>query len=328
LLRSTLPLGDTIRICLNSEVIIPKKLDTPIIQEWIIGTDYDFESINVEGEEIKVSHHEKPYPHIEIEGIGEVTGRVRLFADKISGGRSEGIESSNGFIVNVLGRNILPDDPYFGLDNLNHSTWAAFRATVKANYLDGKISVDREGVAMSRELTATREILMRFFNTARQKAKKAVEESWPTPGDAIAGKIGERMPFQPLERLVDDYLRAPSQAPDFLDTKHVDDAVQFRKKWREEIVGSPEKLVKRTVMSELDPTEKLIRYDVFTQEIIINKNHPFSMEYSDSPEQLRMLQDSALVEFLTDTYMLDSGLPEDRLSEISDYRDRMHRLVA
>lgn len=328
LLRTSLPLGDSIRISVNNETIVPKKLETKVTKEWKLGQDYDFDTITFSDEEIAVTHHEKPYPHIKLEGIGEVTGTVRLFADKISGGKSDIRESSNGFIVNVLGRNILPDDPYFGLENLSHSTWASFRCAIRADYLDGRISVDREGVAASRELLATRAILMRFFNDARIAANRAVQESWPTDGDAIAGKIGERMPFQPLERLVEEYLVDIDDTPEFIDAKQIGDAAEFRKMWREEIIGSPEKLVRKTTMADLEPSEKLVRYDVAKQEIVINKSHPFSVEYSDNPEQLRMLQDTALVEFLTDTYMLDSGLPEDRLTEISDYRDRMLRLVA
>lgn len=328
LLKTSLPLGDSIRISVNEETIVPKKVGTKVLREWTIGEDYEFETILVGGEEVSVSHHATPYPHIKINGIGELTGTVRLFADKISGGKSEERENSNGFIVNVLGRNILPEDPYFGLENLSHSTWASFRCAVRADYLDGKISVDREGVAASPELVATRSILMRFFNAARSAANKAVQESWPTPGDAVAGKISERMPFQPLERLVEEYLVDVDDTPDIIDASSVSDAPAFREEWREDIIGTPEKLVRKTTMVELEPTEKLVRYDVSKQEIVINKSHPFSVEYSDNPEQLRMLQDTALVEFLTDTYMLDSGLPEDRLMEISDYRDRMLRLVA
>lgn len=328
LLRTSLPLGDSIRISVNGEVIVPKKLETKVTKEWVLGRDYDFESIQVGDKSIPVSHHENPYPYILIDGIGKITGTVRLFAERISGGKSEVRESSNGFVVNVLGRNVHPEDPYFGLENLSHSTWASFRCAVRADYLDGKISVDREGVAISQELLATRAILMRFFNDARAAAKKAVEENWPSEGDAVAGRIRERMPFQPLERLVDDYLVDSVDVPDFIDTKQVIDRAEFRKKWREEIVGTPDKLFKKTTMVELNPSEKLVRYDVSEQEIVINRSHPFSVEYSDNPEQLRMLQDTALVEFLTDTYMLDSGIPEDRLAEIGDYRDRMLRLVA
>ncbi len=328
LLKTSLPLGDSIRISVNNETIVPRKVETKVIRQWTLGEDYEFESVVVGDELIQVSHHKTPHPHIKIDGIGELSGTVRLFADKISGGRSDEKESSNGFIVNVLGRNILPEDPYFGLENLSHSTWASFRCAVRADYLDGKISVDREGVAASRELLATRAILMRFFNDARSAANKAAQESWPTEGDAVAGDFGARMPFQPLERLVEEYLVDINDTPDFIDARNVEDSVSFRNKWREEIIGKPENLVRKMPMVELEPSEKLVRYDVSKQEIVINKSHPFSVEYSDNPEQLRMLQDTALVEFLTDTYMLDSGLPEDRLTEISDYRDRMLRLVA
>jgi hypothetical protein len=41
--------------------------------------------------------------HDLLPGLGEITGRVRLFADKITGGKSEELGSSNGFFVNVLG---------------------------------------------------------------------------------------------------------------------------------------------------------------------------------------------------------------------------------
>ena len=328
LLKTSLPLGDSIRISVNDETIVPKKVETSVIKEWTLGKDYSFETLLVGSEEIAVTHNQEPYPHIELEGIGEISGTVRLFAEKISGGRSEEKESSNGFIVNVLGRNILPEDPYFGLENLSHSTWASFRCAVRADYLDGKISVDREGVAASRELLATRAILMRFFNDARSAANKAIQESWPSEGDAVAGLLSARMPFQPLERIVEEYLGDVRDSPSFIDAHNIDDPALFRKMWRDEIIGKPENLVRNIPMAALDPSEKLVRYNVSKQEIVINKSHPFSVEYSDNPEQLRMLQDTALVEFLTDTYMLDSGLPEDRLMEISDYRDRMLRLVA
>ena len=328
LLRTALPLGDSIKIAINSETIRPKKLDTPVIMQWVLGQDYDFETIEVGDTDRKVTHHLSPYPHILIEGIGKLTGTVRLFAEKISGGRSDEKASSNGFVVNVLGRNIYPNDPYFGLDNLSHSTWASFRAAVRADYLDGKISVDREGIASSDELEATRAILKRFFNIARVTANKAVEEDWPSEGDAIAGKLGERMPFQPLGRLVDEILAYTDDTPDFIDTKEISDALKFRETWTNDIAGFPDRLVKSSTIVPLEPSEKFVRYDVSKQEIIINKSHPFSVEYSDSPEQRRMLQDTALVELLTDAYMVDSGLPEERVAEIRDYRDRMLRLVA
>ncbi len=60
-----------------------------------------------------------PYPHLLVEGIGEVSGRVRLYASRISGGKAEEIDVSNGFFVNIRGRVLKPEDPYFGLEGLS-----------------------------------------------------------------------------------------------------------------------------------------------------------------------------------------------------------------
>lgn len=330
LLRTALPLGGSIKIKVNEEVVRPKKSSVKVASEWILGDGLGVKSIQLgeTGPTLEVKEHSAPFPHVEIEGVGRVSGKVRLYEEAISGGKSERKEVSNGFFVNVLGRAIKPEDPYFGLENLQHSVWAKFRATVRADFLDGKLTVDREGISDSLEVQALRAFLMKLFNKARSAATAAVESGWPTSGDIVIGDFRERLPFQPLERLVSEHLTHTNAGPDFLDRSQITDVEKMRASWRDTIVGDPRKLVQETVIEELQPAEKLVRYDIGRQKIVINRSHPFAVEYSTEPETLRMLQDSALVDLLTDVYILDSGISEERLDEIRDYRDRMHRLVA
>jgi len=330
LLRTALPLGDSIKIKVNDEVVRPKKSTVKIKNDWIIGDGLGIKNIQLgeNGPSFDIVEKQNPYPHVEIVGIGEVSGKVRLYEEPISGGKSERKEVSNGFFVNVLGRAIKPEDPYFGLENLQHSVWAKFRATVRADFLDGKLTVDREGVADSQEVQALRALLMKLFNKARSAATAAVESGWPTSGDVVIGDFRERLPFQPLERVVSEQLSSNSGGPEFLDRSKIANIEEMRDNWRKTIVGDPRKLVQETVIEELQPTEKLVRYDIGRQKIVINRSHPFAVEYGSEPETLRMLQDGALVDLLTDVYILDSGISEERLEEIRDYRDRMHRLVA
>jgi hypothetical protein len=120
LLRTALPLGGTISIYFNGEALSSAKSNTDIQAEWILGPGIDIELDSLTlptGESIKVEKKSSPYPHLFIDGLGEVTGRARLYVDKISGGKSEQIEVSNGFFINVLGRVIKPEDPYLGLAN-------------------------------------------------------------------------------------------------------------------------------------------------------------------------------------------------------------------
>ena len=52
------------------------------------------------------------------------------------------------------------------------------------------------------------------------------------------------------------------------------------------------------------------------------------IEHTTTTEAYQALSDAVLVDLMTDAFILDSGLPEERLSEIREYRDRMQRLVA
>jgi hypothetical protein len=129
-------------------------------------------------EEVEVREHSNRYPHLEIPELGIVTGRVRLYKDRISGGKSEDTEASNGFFVNVRGRVIKPEDPYFGLENLSHSVWSRFRATVRADGLDEQLAVNREAILDSRQLRLMRSLLMKLFNRARTKYEIDLSTPW------------------------------------------------------------------------------------------------------------------------------------------------------
>ena len=116
-----------------------------------------------------------PYPHVEIEGLpGYVTGRVILFKDKITGGKSDLLGPSNGFFVNILGRVINYTNTDFGLDNLSHGAWAQFRATIRADGLDDILSVERDGLREGKELDLFKAFLRSIFNKARAYRFEAV----------------------------------------------------------------------------------------------------------------------------------------------------------
>ena len=107
------------------------KLATAVAKTWTIGPELGIEEINLDEEEpddppgsdgaganpdakIKVTSGSTPLPYIDIPEIGRVTGRVTLYEEKISGGKSEDRGASNGFLVNVLGRVVNQGDPSFG----------------------------------------------------------------------------------------------------------------------------------------------------------------------------------------------------------------------
>ena len=327
LLRTALPLGNSIRIALNNEALLPSKTDVKVLQAWELGPDLEIDTLMIDEDNIKIEKKCDPYPHIVIPKVGELSGKVKLFADKISGGKSAATEASNGFFVNVLGRVIHPEDPYFGLQNLHHGTWASFRCTVRADDLDKKLTVDRDGMADGEEVKVFRALLMACFNMARSRKKQEQEDGWPSDSETITNEFGRTIPFEPLKRVVEENLASESDPVEFLNLPASEDHSKLRDKWRT-LMGNPSKIIKKTIAIELPPEEKIFKYDVSSQEIVINKSHPFYIEHTTTTEAYQALSDAVLVDLMTDAFILDSGLPEERLSEIREYRDRMQRLVA
>jgi len=328
LLRSALPLGNTISIYFNGERVSSGKSSIPVQKEWILGKDAQIAQVELpSGEIVNVVEKATPTPHIFIDGIGRITGRVRLFEDKISGGRSDEIEVSNGVFVNIRGRVIKPEDPYFGLSNLSHSVWARFRATVRADGLDSALSVNRESVSDSRELQIIRAVLMKLFNKARSEHDASAAASWPNVGDVLVEKWG-LVPFQPLQRVVREGLQSKAESPEFIGMPAKTDFDQVSKDWLRETAADPGELITDVVIEDAKPSDKLVRYDVKTRRVIVNRAHPFSQEHGESNEQLLVLRDTALVDLLTDAFMADLGIEQIQLEEIRNYKDRAFRLVA
>lgn len=328
LLRTALPLGKTITIRFNNEVLSSAKTTSDVKCEWILGTGLVFDTVVIpSGETVAIEERTTPYPHLFVEGLGRITGRARLYESRISGGKSDKIEASNGFFINVLGRVIKPDDPYFGLENLSHSAWSKFRATIRADGLDKVLSVNREGVAQSRELMIVKAVIMRLFNKARQIHDVSVGQSWPDIGAVLTEKWGV-VPFQPLHRVVGDAFSSHGATPEFVDMSKVASLDPARLEWERKSHEEPGELIKDVILADLGSYNKLVRYDVNTRTVVVNRNHPFAEEHAETSEQLRVLRDMALVDLLTDAFMVDIGIPEDRLTEIRNYKDRALRLVA
>lgn len=328
LLRTSLPLGNTISIYFNDEPLSSAKSNVDIVNEWIIGEGLKLGTLSLpDGDVISVEEHATPYPHLLIEGIGPVTGRFRLYADRISGGKSEDIEVSNGFFVNVRGRVIKPEDPYFGLDNLSHSVWARFRATIRADGLDSKLSVNREGISDSRELRIFRAFLMKLFNKARVDYDARTAAEWPDVGAVLTEKWGD-LPFEPLRRVVSESLGSGFEIPAFIQVDSKSDISEVNTAWNQATRDAPAEMITDVVVSDLETSDRLSHYDVQNRRVVVNKNHPFAVEHQESGQELRILRDAALVDLLTDAFMTDIGLSIDQTTEIRDYKDRAYRLVA
>jgi hypothetical protein len=334
LLRTALPLGDTMSVVFNGESLTSTKVEAEVETEWILGEGIGIESIGLIADaagttaDLSVTEFSTPYPHVRIEGVeGDITGKIRLYKSKISGGKSDALGSSNGFFVNIKGRVVNLDDPYFGLENLSHSAWSKFRATVRCDRLDEMLAVNREELSRNQELRIFRAFLRHLFNKARVAHDALAQAAWPHAGEVLTGSWNA-VPLEPLGRIVLEGIDSVSGVPDFIDTSGVTDTETVFHEWEQLIVQSPGDLVSEVEFEALLPDAPLVKYDLAGRRVVINSNHPFSLEYGETHEQQLLLRDTALVDLLSEAYMADIGIDENQLRETREYRDQLFRLIA
>lgn len=340
LLMTALPLGSSISINLNSDLLESTKIEKEVMIEWVIGSDLAIDSIEipdyvvesgerVTGQTRQVHAYHDPYPRLEIEGFdGEITGSIKIFAERISGGKSEAIGHSNGFFINILGRVINPQDPYFGLELLNHAVWSRFRATLRCDNLNNLLSVNRNELKQVEELFVFRAFMRAAFNKARSEYDKLTRASWPGVGEILTDKWAS-VPLQPLIRLIEDRSRSKTGLPSVIISPTEDVFPEVLSKWQKRAKDEPGSLIDNVEFSSDIPNDQpLVKYDLAARKLLINLNHPFALENSDSRSNQEFLRGVALVDFLTETFMLESGLDDQKVYEIQEYKDLLLRILA
>ncbi|MBI5879158.1 MAG: ATP-binding protein [Chloroflexi bacterium] len=333
ILRTALPLGSTITIVFNEEALWPSKIEKGLAKEWRIGPGLGIPTISIPGdsddEEVyRVTEADNPVPHVTIEGMeGQVTGFVRLYEDSISGGKSEALGFSNGFFVNIYGRVVNSTDPYFGLDDLSHTVWSKFRATIRADGLDDQIAVNREELQETESLRIFKGFLRAIFNKARVEHTKLIRAAWADVGDALV-ESWNAMPIEPLHRIVLERLENRTDLPEFIEVSGDVDEDKLRNEWDQTAKDRPGALINNVLFESSKPEDPLVHYDVHKRQVLVNSSHPFAVEHFGTVEQQQLLRDTALIELLTDAYMVDIGINDDQVHDVREYRDQVLRTIA
>ena len=331
MLRAALPLGASIAIGINGDAVESTKLDVPVHEEWVLGPGLDLDPLEwdedldpIEVEEIEGS----PYPHVKIDGIdGPITGTVRLYEQRISGGKSEDRARSVGFFVNVRGRVIALDDPYFGLENLSHGAWAHFRCLVRADGLDAILNVERDTLRDGPQLRLFRALLRALFNKARSSYAGMSSAVWPNAGELLE-KRWDAFPLHDLAQMVSERIGTAIALPSFVDCSDVEDADDLRTEWQRIATERPADLIADVSDVDADPNQAMATYRLGTRQLVVNSNHPFVREHGATAEEKELVRDLALIDFLVETRMITLGIDGSALEESYQYRDQVMRVLA
>ena len=340
MLRTALPLSAEMVIQLNNEVLTSTKLDMDVTREWRIGTDLGFTEVEVldrnEAEDsgnpvekktrVPVGISDDPLPHIILPEIGRVTGTVKLFKDKISGGKSDVHGSSNGFHINVCGRIVNQNDPSFGEENLSHAAWSRFRMSVRADGLDKYLTTNREQFQEQRSLKIFRAFLRRAFNLARSTYDSDAGVELSDGGDALVRSLGV-LSLAPLRSAVAQTLKTKPPLPGLFDDGGIDDREKTREEWHQN-TGDNIRNALNTVRFEKSNDQSFVKFRIADNSIVINKRHPFVAEHSRTKAEKELLRTMGMVSLLSDIYALENGIEAEKLRQVREFRDRLMQFKA
>lgn len=343
MLEAALPLSSEMLIRINGEPLSSSKLATAVAKTWTIGPDLGIEEIDLdEGDpddepaadgvaadphtKIKITSGAAPLPYIEIPEIGRVTGRVRLYEERISGGKSEERGASNGFFVNVLGRVVNQTDTSFGAENLSHAAWARFRMTVRADGLNAYLNTNREQFREQRALRAFRAFLRKAFNIARAAYDSDSNAEMPDGGDVLVKSLGV-VSLAPLRSAVSEALRTQPPIPGLFDESGISNREQKREDWRKNTADYIQNALGKVKYEKTDD-ESFVKFRINDSTIVINKDHPFVAEHTRTKAEKELVRTIAMVNLLTDVYALESGIEPSKVEGVREYRDQLMRFRA
>ncbi len=327
MVSTALPLGQSMRIKFNDSIILPSKEKVPVRKQWIIGQDLPFDFIEASGTKVLLQKNATPYSHVIIPGIGEVTGCVTLFKDSVARGKSDDLQSSNGCFVNVLGRVVNGSgEGQFSVGQSARGTFNKFRATVRADGLDPLMTIQRDTLTEKPELDIMTAFLLRLFNLARTLDESVESQLFEAASKVRQGSL-TKLPFDNVAAVLQANGLQPENLPVFINvppttaTSDIESWIETTKKGKADALSGFEFVTK-------EPKDYLATYDVLTKRVSINQNHPFAVEHSGSEKERAIVEDTVLIQIMTDTFLLNNGVDGGLIDNMNAYRDAWQRTMA
>ena len=342
MLRAALPLSTEMVIRMNGDPLASTKNEVELLQEWQISDELNFTEVDIESdsgdedeqdqestgssEPIQISYSNDPVPHAFLPEVGRITGRVRLYKERISGGKSEERGVSNGFFVNVFGRIINLNDLSFGEKNLSHAAWSRFRMTVRADGLDEYLTTNREQFREHRILKIFRAFLRRAFNQVRVAYDSDQKVEMPDGGDVLVKSMGV-LSLAPLRSVVSETLRTQVPLPGLFDESGIPDREAKRRDWRANTSENIRNALSTVKYERMDDRE-FVKFRISDNTIVINKDHPFVQEHTRTKAEKELMRTIAIVYLLSDIYGLETGIEPKKLEGVREFRNRLMQFRA
>jgi hypothetical protein len=326
-LRTAMPLKSGFQLFLNREEIKSSKEDIPVVASFNITElpKNRIDALNATTADDWRIADEKLVSKTFKSGI---TGDVQV-TEKTLPGKSDDILRSNGFFVRVLGRLIVQEDPFFGMNPLYHGVLNRLRADINADDLDEIIKAPREDVEVSETKEKFEAFLREVFQEARSRwdeylKKKEAEEERKKESQRtfVSSEIIER----PLAGAI---IRTGGVEGSDADKSWFYLAATDRN-WAElaEELYSAQRKKFTFEYSHLGKTERIIKFHPDSAKFTLNLDHEFIASNSADELSKYVLHDFAIAEVLLEAQLRLASVSPAVIGEVLQERDNLLRWLA
>ena len=320
-LSTGLPLHTDFGILLDGERVQSSKENLPEIKTIVLGGDGDAVADTLDG--VKRSNG-----CVNLPGIGEVSGRARVYERQLSTGKSGEVGRSHGFFIRVRGRVINLEDELFGLEALNHAAWSRFALEVNADGLRDHLLSSREGVRGSDDIRRFRSYLRGIFSACR-----AAYDTWERSQNEELD-IGQLLSETPSAHVTEPLLRSVRSAVDTgVESFYVeapagvteDDRPEWLEVYESQAAEAP---FDKTTFEKNGPNAPALRYNPATRRLMVNSEHPFIDKLTGGDRQRNPARLFASSEVLLEGQLQNHGIDRTATTGFLRDRDRVLRLAA
>ncbi len=309
IIATALPAVPDFKVYLNGYEVEPSKLRTKVLKRWQIGKN-DKRAADKNYESGADTNREPPFDTwVVVPGIGPVSGTFVLTQDSLVGGKSAEVGRSHGFFIMVRRRLVNHEDEMFGIQPLSHATLNRLRAVVYADGLDKSLVASREGVSEEQRSELAAYLNAKFYEIRDWYEdfleRRSKEEALET---RIAGVPGPLARF-PLMHAVERASRLR-----WVGSRAIRPPRQGQ---------APVHEIRGFERATLDSFEPVAIFDGATGLVRINVNHPYYVNFSESPD----IEAFCAAEVLLEAYLHDVGLSANDLRSVLTKRDDLLRAL-
>lgn len=329
ILRTALPLNPSFVLHLNGDLIESSKIDTPLIEEWKLGSLKDKVAQREKGRKLNLRTVNGELV-IDLPHLNNVRGDAALYEELIAKGKSEEWGRSNGIFLKIRERLINLDDPLLGIAPLQHSAFARTRITVYADDLDQYLTSGRESVQEGPHLDDLQWYLNSFFysvikprwdlwNETKQKTALAFYKLLGSSGNLTKIPLSHVVKRVAADHRNDLLLNriSPSLAADeaFIESIERD-------------LFDEKGIIKNIERVYLGPDQPLAILDYSDRTVKVNIAHPYVAAVQEDLTNPHPIEMMAIAEILTEAQMIEFGFTQDEAHDIMEKRDRTLRTLA